>query len=75
MAKPTFSTDQYVSALSAALRNATPKQLEILQAHFDAPKHTASAQQLAAIVGYSSFGPVNIEYSKFARRAAEALAY
>jgi hypothetical protein len=45
----------------------------LLQAHFNAPEHTATWEQLAVAVGYDGFRAVNLQYGRFAERIARQL--
>jgi 5-methylcytosine-specific restriction endonuclease McrA len=49
------------------------KHLALLNAHFDAPNHTASWAQLAKLVGYSDGDAVNLQYGTLAGRVAQQL--
>jgi hypothetical protein len=71
MAKSRFGrTDEYLSALATALRSATGLQQELLQAHFDAPRHTASDREHRLARGFNT-GRDSIETPR--RRALNCL--
>lgn len=68
------NSDTYVSAFSAVLGEGLPsRQYALLNAHFGAPGHTASAQQLAEAIGYKAFIGVNSAYAHLAKRIAAQL--
>ena len=54
MNKKHFGTaDEYAAALAAVFRDGVPeKHIELLRAHYEAPRHTAAARQIAKVVGY-----------------------
>ena len=58
------------------LRSTVPENhLRLLRAHYLAPDHTITARELAAAVGYSGHGSVNLQYGTFGARMRELLAY
>lgn len=75
MTKEHFGTaDDYTAALTAVVTEGVPeKHLELLRAHFEAPRHTATARQLARAVGYSNYNSVNLQYGTLAHRVASRL--
>ena len=58
-----------LSALSVSL-----KAKDFLAAHYYAPEHQASMEELAAAVGYDTFAPANLHYGALAHKVADALA-
>ena len=75
MTKTHFGTaDEYTAALSAVVaEGVSDRQIELLRAHYKAPRHTATARQLANAVGYANYGGVNIQYGTLAHRIASRL--
>jgi len=73
MASEFGTVRDYERALTFALRNATLNQKRILGAHLAAPGQTMSAQQLAKVVGFKTFGGTNAQYGTFARAVAKRL--
>jgi hypothetical protein len=68
------AAEDYTRALQALMAEGIPDHHRtILQAHFNAPDQTASAQRLAERVGYASYRAVNLHYGKFAERIARLL--
>lgn len=64
----------YIEAIRAVLdEGVSPKHLQILQAHYDLPEHTATWEQLAKIVGYDGFRAISLQYGSFAKRIAHKL--
>lgn len=49
------------------------KARDFLAAHYYAPDHQASMEELAAAVGYDTFAPVNLHYGALAHKVADAL--
>lgn len=66
-------TAQYARAIGAALNQGSEKHRELLQAHFEAPRHTRTYAQLAKDIGYANYGAVNLQYGILAHRVAETL--
>lgn len=75
MIKKHFGTaDDYTAALGAVIAEGVPeKHIELLRAHLEAPRHTATASQLARAVGYANYGGVNMQYGTLAHRVASRL--
>ncbi len=72
--EPFGSADDYKRAFEALRREGfSPKDVPLLQAHFDAPSHTATWAQLADRVGYASGRAVNLHYGRLAGRVAHEL--
>ena len=68
------TTDDYCRAFKAVrTEGIADKHLALLQAHFNAPEHTATWEQLAAAVGYHGYRAVNLQYGRFAERIARQL--
>jgi transcriptional regulator with XRE-family HTH domain len=68
------TTEDYRRAFQAVQAEGIPdNHLALLQAHYNAPEHTATWAQLAAAVGYANFNAVNLQYGKFAERVARQL--
>jgi hypothetical protein len=68
------TADAYASALTAVVKEGVPdKHMELLRAHFEAPQHTATAQQLARAVGYKNYRSVDLQYGNLAHRVARRL--
>lgn len=65
---------QFKSALSAVHREGLSRaQLALLQAHYRAPKRTASWRELAPAAGFASAEPVKLHYGNLAKRVAGRL--
>jgi hypothetical protein len=47
--------------------------LAMLKANYQAPDHSITASQLAAIVGYQNFNAVNLQYGLFADKLCRSL--
>jgi hypothetical protein len=45
----------------------------LLEVHYRAPRHTATARSLAAGVGYAHYGAANLQYGVLCRRICEIL--
>lgn len=75
MGQDQFGTvDDYFRAFEFVLHEGIPdKHLDLLRAHFDAPNHTATANELAKAVGDTSYRAVNLQYGTLAGRVAERL--
>ena len=68
------TTDDYRRAFETVrIEGIADKHLALLQAHFYAPDHTATWEQLAADVGYDGGRAVNLQYGRFAERIARKL--
>lgn len=68
------NADDYYRAFVALQKEGIPeKHIGLLQAHFQAPHHTATWTQLAAAVGYANGDAVNLQYGKLAGRVARLL--
>ena len=68
------TTDDYCRAFKAIkIEGIADNHLALLKAHFNAPEHTATWEQLATAVGYDSFRAVNLQYGGFAERIARQL--
>uniref|UniRef100_B8DL44 Uncharacterized protein n=1 Tax=Nitratidesulfovibrio vulgaris (strain DSM 19637 / Miyazaki F) TaxID=883 RepID=B8DL44_NITV9 len=66
------SKEQYVAAFSRCERSIKGR-LKILLAHHAFPDHTATATQLAEVVGYPSYSAVNLNYGLLARAVCEEM--
>ncbi len=56
------TTDDYIRAFEAVRSEGmSNKHLALLQAHFESPNHTATAQQLAERVNYADYRAVNLQ--------------
>jgi len=74
--EPVRTVDDYVSALAQVVSEGLPdKHLELLRAHFEAPRHAATAQELARKVGYRNYGAVNLQYGRLAHRVGNHLGF
>jgi hypothetical protein len=73
----TFGTaDDYFRAFQALQnkgKGISENHIALLNAHFNAPNHTATWAQLAKAVGYPSGDTVNLQYGTFAGRVAQQL--
>jgi hypothetical protein len=68
------TTDDYVQAFRLVIQEGIPeKHTALLQAHADAPGHTASWRQLAEVVGYAARQSVHRHYGTLAKRVGKAL--
>lgn len=66
-----FSVAQYKEALTSLLL--TPKQKELLIAHYEMPGHVGTATKLANAVGWETYATVNAQYGKLARKVLNYL--
>lgn len=75
MSNTKFGTaDDYYRAFAAIQKKGIPeKHIALLQAHFQAPRHTATWAQLASVVGFANGDAVNLQYGKLAGRVARLL--
>ncbi len=64
---------KYRAAFEAVRPKMTPVQWKMLEAHFLAPDHTATAGEIATAAGSSSYQMTNSAYSRFGRRLRDAL--
>jgi 5-methylcytosine-specific restriction endonuclease McrA len=68
------TADDYFKAFEALQKEGlAEKPIALLQAHFNAPNHTATMQQLADAVGYANYGGANMQYGTLGRRVGEKL--
>ena len=68
------NADAYARPFEALRRERIPeKHIDLLLAHFKAPKHTATWSQLAEVVGYASGRAINLQYGTLAGRVARQL--
>lgn len=63
----------YRAALELLESTLPEKHRLLLVRHYEAPKRIITARQLAAKVGYPSYGTVNLQYGTLARRVCEIL--
>jgi hypothetical protein len=65
--------EQYKRALLALEPELTPRQREILQLHYEAPNHRATAKELAVKLGYKEgdYLRVNSSYGKLGRKIVD----
>ena len=63
----------YKAALSLLEATMPPRHRLLLVAHYRAPKRMITARDLAAEVGYASFGATNLQYGTLCRRICEIL--
>jgi hypothetical protein len=72
-----YNDDIYpsVEEYTSALRSISPseRQKQMLRAHYDAPRHTITATQLARALKYKRSAPANLHYGLFAKRVRQAL--
>lgn len=69
-----LSVDAYTEAFEALRREGIPsRHRALLQAHFEAPEHTATWARLAGAVGYANGNAVNLQYGTLAGRVARQL--
>jgi hypothetical protein len=75
MIKKHFGTvDDYAAALAAVIAEGVPQRhIDLLRAHYESPRHIATARQLARTVGYVNYGGVNMQYGTLAHRVASRL--
>lgn len=70
------TVDEYVSGLSAIRSRINESQLRLLQEQYYAPNHTATATQLAELIGIESGrGAVNLLYGRLGRLFCEATGF
>jgi hypothetical protein len=67
------SAEQYKAAFLAIRNVITEKQLEMLRAHFHAPKHTITSTKMSETVGYASYKAANLQYGILGRRLCKRL--
>src|SRR5262245_28742897 len=68
------TASQYRDAIAEVLRaGVPPKHYALLQAHLNAPGHSASSAELARAVGYGSWRTANFQYGDLAHRTAAEL--
>ena len=67
------STNEYEAALEAVEAEMKEKQFEMLRAQYGAPNQAVTASELATLVGYDHFLPVNSLYGRLGRLLAEEL--
>jgi hypothetical protein len=65
------SVEEYTSALRSI--SPSERQKQMLRAHYDAPRHTITATQLARALKYKRSAPANLHYGLFAKRVRQAL--
>ena len=58
--------EELVRALTAV--EVSPKERRILEAHYSAPHRTATVTELARMVGYPHYQPINRQYGGLGRR-------
>ena len=68
-----FSVEEYVNGLLGISGQMNSKHYEMLKSQYFAPNRTVSAPQLAKLVGYSNFYPVNLHYGKLGRMLFEQI--
>lgn len=76
MSEEEFRTvDDYARAFEELRRKGMirEKHAALLQAHFEAPKHTATWSDLAKAVGYAHRSTVHLQYGRLASRVARQL--
>ncbi len=64
---------KYVAAFNKV--QMTPKQIEMLRAHYHSPEHTITASQLAKAVGFAHYHSANLQYGKLAQRLCNELGH
>lgn len=67
------SANEYAVALEAAEAEIKEKQFEMLRAQYGTPSQAVTASELASLVGYDHFLPVNSLYGRLGRLLAEEL--
>ncbi len=65
--------DYYRAFVPLQKEGISEPHINLLKAHFKAPKHTATWAQLAPEVGYATGSAVQLHYGKLARRVATQL--
>jgi len=65
------SAEDYYRAFAALQKEGIPENhIRLLQAHYQAPHHTATWAKLASDVGYANGNAVNLQYGSLANRVA-----
>lgn len=59
--------EQYARALGAIRDKVSPRQMQMLEAHYYSPRHSTTMHELAAAAGYSDYRAANAQYGRFAR--------
>lgn len=67
------TAEGYKVALSLLEEDMPPRHRLMLEAHYNAPRRTVTARSLAAAVGYSHYGSVNLQYGTLGRKVCEIL--
>lgn len=70
-----LTVDDYWRAFEAIAPTLTKGHRAMLRAHFDAPKRTITASQLAEAAGYENYNGANLQYAAIAQKVAEYLDY
>jgi len=65
----------YKKAFKALLPTLSDVHLSLLRAHYDAPAHVATVQDLADKCGIPSWRTVNRQYGELAKRVLEEMGY
>lgn len=69
----TASAVEFAQALKKVSAEITPKQREMLKAHYGAPSRRLTARGMAEKVGFASFSASNLQYGRLGRLVGEAL--
>lgn len=67
------STDRYRDALRVLAYSMPKKHRRLLEKHYRAPDHTATASELAEWVDYADWNAVNLQYGLFSVKLAERM--
>lgn len=65
--------EQYIQGLQTIRDEITKNQALILRAHYHSAFHTATPTELAKILGYDSYPPMNAQYGGFAHKLLESI--
>ena len=69
----TLSTDDYARALLAIRPKMTPRQFDMLEAHYHAPNQRLSARQMAKAVNLRNGASANLQYGILAGHLREVI--
>jgi hypothetical protein len=69
----TLSVDDYARALLAIQPKITPRQFDMLRAHYRAPNHRLSAREMAKAVSLRTGASANLQYGILAGHLREIL--
>lgn len=68
-----YSAEEYKAALLSVADKLSNVHYQMLQAQYEAPKHTITAIELAHAAGYKNYSSANLHYGRLAHILGEAL--